>query len=163
MRFVIGRKWSDLEFKKMDFYWVLYIKRAEAFETVDVILTAEQAEHINERHVDPFQHTQTSKFFKSFNLSATLGLLSRRTWEDRHDVELMERGWKQGHCDYYIYVFDLYKCVGLDSWGYPCRHIAVYFSHKPSFSDKFQIITAYPFTHSYNNYFMSRRRSFSYY
>lgn len=89
MRFVIGRKWSDLEFKKKDFYLVLYIKMAEAFETVDVILTTEQAEHINERHVNPSQHTQTSKFFISFNLPATFGLLLRRTWEDQHDVELI--------------------------------------------------------------------------
>lgn len=62
---------------------------AEAFETVDVILTTEQVEHINKRHVNPSQHTQTSKFFISFNLPATFGLLSRRTWEDRHDVELI--------------------------------------------------------------------------
>ena len=63
MRFVIGRNWSDLEFKKKDFYLVLYIKMAEAFETVDVILTTEQVEHINKRHVNPSQHMQTSKFF----------------------------------------------------------------------------------------------------
>lgn len=31
-----------------------------------------------------------------FNLTATLGLLSRRNWEKRDDVKLMEQGWKQG-------------------------------------------------------------------
>lgn len=134
MRFVIGRKGSELEFKKIDFYLVLRIKMADAFETVDVILTFEHAQHINERHVNMNQHTQTSKFFKSSNLSATFGILSRRTWEERHNVELIEQGWKPGHCDYYIYVFDLYKYVGLDPWGFPCRKIAIYFSHNPSFS-----------------------------
>ena len=59
---------------------------AVAFETVDVILTEEQAEHMNVRHVDQHQHMKTSKFFLSFNLKATLGLLSCRTWEEREDV-----------------------------------------------------------------------------
>lgn len=68
---------------------------AEAFETVDVILTAEQAAYINDRHVDRTQHLRTAKFFLLFNLSATLGLLSRRTWETRDDVELMNEGWKR--------------------------------------------------------------------
>ena len=59
---------------------------AVAFETVDVILTEEQAEHINVQHVDQHQHMKTSKLFLSFNLTATLGLLSRKTWEEREDV-----------------------------------------------------------------------------
>ena len=59
---------------------------AVAFETVDVILTEAQAEHINVQHVDHHQHMKTSKFFLSFNLTATLGLLSRITWEEREDV-----------------------------------------------------------------------------
>ena len=54
--------YSKLEFKRWIFYLVLYIKMVEAVETVDVILTAEQAEYINGRHVGPFQHTQTSRF-----------------------------------------------------------------------------------------------------
>ena len=52
---------------------------AEAFETIDVMLTAQHVQHINERHVDLTQHTRTPKFFLTFNPSATLGLLSRRT------------------------------------------------------------------------------------
>ena len=79
------------------FSYILYSNMAEAFETIDVILTTEQAEHINERHVDLNQHTRTSKFLPSFNLTATHGLLSRRTWENRPDVQLLERGWKRGH------------------------------------------------------------------
>lgn len=66
--------------------------------------------NINERQVDDTTYAN----FK-------VGLLSHRTWEERHDVALIEQGWKPGHCDKYIYVFDLYKCVGLDLWGFPCR------------------------------------------
>lgn len=132
---------------------------AEAFETVDVILTAEQAAHINDRHVDRTQHLRTAKFFLLFNLSATLGLLSRRTWETRDDVELMDEGWKRGHGHSYLYAFDIGKFVGTVPWGFPCREIAVYFSHNPVFSDKFQIITAYPFTITYHNYSMSTKTS----
>lgn len=67
---------------------------AETFETIDVILTKEQADHINVRHLDRHQHERTAKLF---NLKATLGLLSRRNWEKRDDVKLMEQGWKRGH------------------------------------------------------------------
>lgn len=91
---------------------------AEAVETIDVILTAEQADHINAQHVDLNQHTRTSKFYPSFNLTAKLGLLSCRTWETRNDVELLERGWKQGHSDFYIYVFSVRKKVGTDPNGF---------------------------------------------
>ena len=66
---------------------------AEAFETIDVILTAQQVQHINERHVDLTQHARTSKSFVTFNPSATLSLLSRRTWETRDGVQLINHGW----------------------------------------------------------------------
>ena len=59
---------------------------AVAFETVNVIMTEEQTEHINVQHVDHHQHMKSSKFFLSLNLKATLGLLSRITWEEREDV-----------------------------------------------------------------------------
>ena len=113
------RKLSERYFKKKDLFIFTY-KMAEAFETVDVILTAEQAQHINERHVNLTQHAKTSRFFLTFNLSSTLGLLSRRTWEGRDDVELIDQRWKRGHCNFYLYVFDVGKFVGLDPWGYPC-------------------------------------------
>lgn len=73
-----------------------------AFETSDVLLTQHQADHINERHVNLMKHPRTSKFWLTFNLTATLGLLSRRTWEQRTDVELIEEGWKRGLGHYYL-------------------------------------------------------------
>ena len=58
-------------------FWVTYNNlykhniMAVAFETVNVILTEDM---------------KSSKFFLSLNLKATLGLLSRITWEEREDV-----------------------------------------------------------------------------
>ena len=87
---------------------------AETFETVDVILTAKHAEHINDRYVDRTQHLRTANFFLSLELSATLGLLSRRTWETRDGVELLDQGWRSGHGHVYLYTFDDGKFVGTD-------------------------------------------------
>lgn len=87
---------------------------AETFETVDVILTAKHAEHINDRHVDRTQHLRTANFFLSLELSATLGLLLRRTWETRDGVELLDQGWRSGHGHVYLYTFDAGKFVGTD-------------------------------------------------
>ena len=50
------------------------------FETADVLLSIKQAAHITERHIDTTQFLHKSKFRRSFNLTATLVLLSRRTW-----------------------------------------------------------------------------------
>ena len=78
---------------RLKFFIFFIHKMAEAFETIDVILTAQQVQHINERHVDLTQHARTSKFFLTFNPSATFGLLSRRTWETRDGVQLLDHGW----------------------------------------------------------------------
>ena len=126
------------------------------FETWDVVLTKQQADHINQRHVNFIKHPRTSKFFLTFNLSATLGLLSRRTWERRVDVELIEQGWRQGHGQYYLYTFAVKKIIGQDPHGFPAKHIAIYYAQKIE-SLKFEIITAYLYTASYNAYFLSRR------
>ena len=74
---------------------------ASPFETCDTILTQEQADHINERHVPITEHPRTSKFWLTFNLSSTLADLSAKTWEEENeDVELLEKGWKEGHGHY---------------------------------------------------------------
>jgi len=71
---------------------------ASPLETCDTILTQEQADHINERHVSSETHPRTSKFKLTFNLSATLTYLSAKTWEqDNADIQLLEHGWKEGH------------------------------------------------------------------
>ena len=115
---------------------------------VDVILSDEQAAHINERRVDRHQHLRTAKFV---NLTSTLGLLSRRTWETRADVKLTDEGWERDHGHFSSYSFDTGKFVGAS----PCNEIALYYYHNTAISDKFRIITAYPFSNSYHNYFIS--------
>ena len=147
-----------------------------------MILTAKHAEHINDRHVCRTQHLRTAKFFLSLKLSATLGLLSRRTKKLEtinqsinklylpsnlqcstqvlsDGVELLDQGWRSGHGRFYLYTFDVGKFVGTDPWGNPCREIALYF---PAFSEKFQIITAYPFTITYYNFLWVGKVRFSF-
>lgn len=130
---------------------------ATPFETHDTILTQEQADHINERHVHIIKHPQTSKFWLTFNLSSTLALLSHRTWESSPDIKLVEEGWKQHHGHYYLYVFALGRVIGRDPEGFPAKHIAIYYSQKQE-GAKWEIISAYPYTASYDAYFLSKRR-----
>ena len=104
---------------------------ASPFETCDTILTQEQADHINERHVFITEHPRTSKFWLTCNLSSTLADLSAKTWEEENeDVELLEEGWKKGHGHYYLYVFAFHKTIGRDPDGFPPKHIAIYYSEK---------------------------------
>ena len=76
---------------------------AVVFETTDMILTKEQAEHINFRHVE-MNDQRASKFKRTFNLTATLALLTRKTWvpelEGDYLYEIIERGFKHGHGEY---------------------------------------------------------------
>ena len=69
---------------------------------------------------------------------------------------LLEQGWKRGHGKFYLYSFDIGKFVGTDPWDFPCHEIAIYYSYNTAISDKFRIITAYPLSQFYHNYFMSR-------
>ena len=93
---------------------------AVAFETSDMILTKEQAEHINFRHVERNDQC-ASKFIRTFNLTATLALLTRKTWvpEREGNYEIIERGFKHGHGEYYIYVFRMGKVIGYDPLAFP--------------------------------------------
>lgn len=126
MRYLIGCKWSALtsrsSLKRWNFLVIFFIQQHGWSFRDDRLWTClfKPTVYLN-------QHTRTSKLYPSFNLTATLGLLTRWTWETRNDVELLERGWKQGHSDYYIYVFSVRKKVGTDPEGFPCRHIAVHF------------------------------------
>ena len=80
----------QLRFKKTEIFFS-FSTMASPFETCDTILTQEQADHINERHVH--EHPRTSKFWLTFNLSSTLADLSAKTWEEENeDVELLEDG-----------------------------------------------------------------------
>ena len=131
---------------------------ASPFETCDTILTQEQADHINERHVSITEHPRTSKFWLTFNLSSTLADLSAKTGEEENeDVELLEKGWKEGHGHYYLYVFAVHKTIGRDPEGFPAKHIAIYYSEKRE-GNKWAIVSAYPYTPTYHKMFLSRRK-----
>jgi len=128
------------------------------FETCDTILTQEQADHINERHVFSETHPRTSKFKLTFNLSTTLAYLATKTWDQGNaDIQLIEHGWKEGHGRFYLYVFAMSKIIGKDPEGFPARHIAMYFPEKKP-GDKWAIISAYPFTRTYHAMFLCKRK-----
>ena len=134
---------------------------AVAFETSDMILNKEQAEHINFRHIE-MNDQRASKFKRSFDLTATLALLTRKTWvpELEGDYEIIERGFKHGHGEYYIYVFRMGKVIGWDPYGFPSREICIYFSWKAKYGDKLVVISAYPFSRCYHDFLKSRRLGF---
>ena len=69
------------------------------FETLDMILSKEQVEHINHRQVD-VNDQRASKFKHSFNLTGRLALPCTKEWEGGY--EIIEEGFKQGHGHYYI-------------------------------------------------------------
>ena len=130
---------------------------AVAFENCDLVLSEERAQHINERHVRLDIHTEASKFKKNFHLASCLARLTKKTWEDRRDYEIIEQGFKQAHGQYYMYVFTLPKVIGTDPWGFPSRKILIYFSWRPSREDRFHIVSAYPYSASYH-YFLKQRK-----
>ena len=87
---------------------------AVGYENEDFELSVEHAEHINERHVDMKKVPRASKFYRKFNLTATLGLLTRITWDERDDFVIVESGFKTGHGEYFMYVFEMGKNIGTD-------------------------------------------------
>ena len=86
-------------------YGDLPSKMAVAFKTCNTILTKEQAEHINFHHVENNQRVLKVK--RNFNLTATLAVLTRKTWvpEVEGNYEIIDRGFKHGHGEYDIYIF----------------------------------------------------------
>ena len=78
-------------------------KMVVAFETSDMILTKEQAKHINFHHIE-INNQRVSKFKKNFNLTATLALLTRKTSVPKVEgnYEIIDCGFKHGHGKYYI-------------------------------------------------------------
>ena len=60
-------------------YGDLPSKLAITFETSDTILTKQQVEHIKFRHIE-INNQRASKFKRNFNPTATLALLTRKTW-----------------------------------------------------------------------------------
>ena len=85
-------------------YGDLPTKMAVAFETFDMILTKEQAEHINFGRVE-INNQRVWKFKRNFKLTANLALLMRKTWvrELEGNYEIIDRRFKHGHGEYYMF------------------------------------------------------------
>ena len=131
---------------------------AVSFENDYVMLSEERAEHINQRHVDSNRELGASKFLPFFNLTTTAAFLTRKTFKNDDDYEIVEQGYKIGHGYYYMYVFKMRKVIGICPWGYPTKEICIYFSWKPGYGDRFHIITMYPFSHEYHLYLKRRKQ-----
>ena len=114
-----------------------------------VVLSAERAEHINLRHVNN-NNIGVSKFKLCFNLSSTLALLTKKTFDDGK-FEIVDSGWKHGQY-YYMYIFDMPKVIGFDPWGVPVKLMCVYYTWKAEYGDQFHITTAYPFSRRHHEY-----------
>ena len=84
------------------------------FEYDYVMLSQERADHINERYVELNKERGASKFYRYFNLTVTLVFLTRKTFTDSQDYEIIEV-YKVGHGHYFIYVFNMDKDVGVYS------------------------------------------------
>ena len=119
---------------------------AVAFENCNVVLSQECTEHINEHHVRSDSNTRASKFKSFFNLSSCFARLAKRTWHDSNIYEIIEQGFKQGHGQYYMYLFTLQKVISADPCGFPSRKICINYSSWHSTDERFHIITAYPYS-----------------
>ena len=79
-----------IHFPGYNLFFHEFHEMAVAYENEDFVLSAEHAEHINERHVDREKAPRANKFYRKFNLTPTLGLLTRKTWEERDDFVIIE-------------------------------------------------------------------------
>lgn len=121
---------------------------ALVFEISDMVLSKEQAEDLNFCHVE----STSIEIQENFNLTAMLALLKWKRWvpDLEGNYEMIERRFKHGHGEYYIYVF---RMIGYDSYGFPSREICIYFSWKVIYGNRMPVISAYPFSRSYNFYY----------
>ena len=130
---------------------------ASPFKTEGTILTQEQADHISERHVSRDEHVRASKFATHFDLVDLWKSVSELTWEEENeDVYIIDEGWNEWHGHFYLFVFTLNRTIGADPEGFPAKHITVYSSEKVP-GEKWQIVSAYPFTFGYHKMFLTRK------
>ena len=131
---------------------------ASPFETAGTFLMQAQADHINQRHVFKQDHVKTAIFRLHLDLVELLKNVSELTWEESEniDVVLLKEGWKEWHGHFYLFVFKLNEEIGTDPEGFPADHIAVYYSEKVP-GEKWEIISANPFTFTYHSQFLSRK------
>ena len=102
--------------------WQLYLK-------TKMLSSRKSVFSIMERHVNVPQHTKNTKvFFETFKIVSTLAFLTSKTWREDETYEIIEQGWKQAHGNYFLYVFEMRKPVGVDPWGFPSMKLAIYYS-----------------------------------
>ena len=136
---------------------------AVPFENGDFVLSAKQATHINDWHVDMEKAPTASKFYLKFTLTATLAFLTGKTWMDREDFVIIKSGYKTGHATYYMYAFEMKKVIATCPRGSPTKQICICCSYNPKIPDKFRIISACPFLRGYNNFLKKRKLGLSAY
>ena len=128
-----------------------------AFETSDTILSKEAAAHITERHLIHSPNVKKSLFDTTFPLEEKLKEAGWYTWEtDYPGVTILDKGCRKGHGYFFIYVFTYKVLVGFDPEGFPAVEMAIYYS-VPKKDEKWEIITAYPFTSTYDAIFTARK------
>ena len=130
---------------------------AVAYENEDLVLSAEHSKHISERHVDREKAPRANKFYRKFNLTATLGLLTPQNMGEERRLRHHPVGFKTGHGEYFMYLFEMGKNIGTDPWAYASRKICIYYSYNPKIANKFRIISAYPFSWRYHNFLKQRK------
>ena len=100
---------------------------AVSFENDYAMLSEEGAKHINQRHVDRNREPGASKFLPFFNLTTTAAFLTRKTFTNGEDYEIVEQGYKTGHGYYYMYVFNMRKVIGICPWVIPQKRFVFTF------------------------------------
>ena len=135
---------------------------AVAFETSNMILSKEQAEHINYRDVDINQQ-HALKFKRSSNRTVTLALLMWKTWvpELEGNYEIIERGFKHGHGEYYIYVFGMGKMISTIPMAFPVGKYVCILGGKRCMETTWLLSQLIPFqARCYHQFLKSRRLVF---
>ena len=130
-----------------------------AFENCDVVLSKDHFKHIQERHVREDLHLQASKLRKNFHLVSCLARLTKRTWQDSDEYEIIDEGFRPGHGHYYMYVFTLHKVIGTDLWGFPTKKICIYYACRPWMDGRFHI-SAYPYSSNYDHFLKARKHGY---
>ena len=120
----------------------------QSFETTDSILSPTAVAHILERHVTQDSTRRQALFSPTFPLQDRLQTVGWYTWEASEHVILLAEGFREGHGHYRLFRFPMNELVGTDPWGFPAYSLAVYYA-EPHVGEKWQIITAYPWTDCY--------------
>jgi len=62
------------------------------------------------------------------------------------DYEIVKHGFNIRHGEYYLYKFNVGRITGYSVEAEQfTKHIGIFYSHRPSNGDQFNIVTAFPF------------------